>query len=52
MFVRNQLRFHEASGPDYVSLADEVITLDPMNPTMAARLVQPLGMRRRHDPAR
>ena len=23
-----------------------------MNPTMAARLVQPLGMWRRHDPAR
>jgi len=51
-FVDKQLRFDEASGADYVSLADEVITLDPMNPTMAARLVQPLGMWRRHDPAR
>jgi len=40
------------AGADYVSLADEVITLDPMNPTMAARLVQPLGMWRRHDSAR
>jgi aminopeptidase N len=29
-----------------------VITLDPINPTMAARLVQPLGTWRRHDPAR
>jgi aminopeptidase N len=52
IFVDKQLRFDEASGADYVSLADEVITLDPMNPTMAARLVQPLGMWRRHDPAR
>jgi aminopeptidase N len=52
VFVDKQLRFDEASGADYVSLADEVITLDPMNPTMAARLVQPLGMWRRHDPAR
>jgi aminopeptidase N len=48
----NQLRFHDASGAGYVFLADEVITLDPVNPTLAARLVQPLGMWRRHDPVR
>jgi aminopeptidase N len=48
----NQLRFHDASGAGYAFLADEVITLDPVNPTLAARLVQPLGMWRRHDPAR
>jgi aminopeptidase N len=48
----NQLRFHDASGAGYVLLADEVITLDPLNPTTAARLVQPLGSWRRHDPAR
>src|SRR5271165_5566298 len=48
----NQLRFHDASGAGYVFLADEVITLDPINPTTAARLVQPLGAWRRHDPAR
>jgi aminopeptidase N len=48
----NQLRFHDASGAGYVFLADEVITLDPINPTTAARLVQPLGTWRRHDPAR
>jgi aminopeptidase N len=48
----NQLRFHDASGAGYAFLADEVITLDPANPTLAARLVQPLGMWRRHDPAR
>ena len=48
----NQLRFHDANGAGYGFLADEVITLDPINPTTAARLVQPLGAWRRHDPAR
>jgi len=48
----NQIRFHDASGAGYAFLADEVITLDPINPTTAARLVQPLGAWRRHNPAR
>jgi aminopeptidase N len=48
----NQLRFHDKSGAGYVLLADEVIALDPLNPTTAARLVQPLGSWRRHDSAR
>jgi aminopeptidase N len=48
----NQLRFHDASGAGYAFLADEVIALDPINPTTAARLVQPLGSWRRYDPAR
>jgi aminopeptidase N len=48
----NQFRFHAASGAGYVFLADEVIALDRANPTLAARLVQPLGAWRRHDPAR
>jgi aminopeptidase N len=48
----NQLRFHEASGAGYAFLADEVITLDAFNPTIAARLVQPLGAWRRHEPGR
>jgi aminopeptidase N len=48
----NQRRFHEASGAGYRLLADEVIALDPLNPTTAARLVQPLGSWRRHEPAR
>jgi aminopeptidase N len=48
----NQLRFHDAGGAGYVLLAEEVIALDPINPTTAARLVQPLGSWRRHDPAR
>jgi aminopeptidase N len=48
----NQLRFHDASGAGYRFLADEVIALDPLNPTTAARLVQPLGSWRRHDTGR
>jgi aminopeptidase N len=48
----NQLRFHDAGGAGYGFLADEVIALDPLNATMAARLVQPLGQWRRQDAAR
>jgi aminopeptidase N len=48
----NQVRFHDARGGGYMLLADEVIALDPVNPTTAARLVQPLGSWRRHDAAR
>ena len=48
----NQVRFHDPSGAGYAFLADEVIAIDPSNPTTAARLVQALGAWRRHDPAR
>jgi aminopeptidase N len=48
----NQLRFHDASGAGYRLLADEVIALDPLNPTTAARLVQALASWRRHEPGR
>jgi aminopeptidase N len=48
----NQLRFHDASGDGYAFLADEVLAIDPANPTLAARLVQPLGTWRRHDDTR
>jgi aminopeptidase N len=48
----NQVRFHDRGGGGYEFLADQVLALDPLNPLMAARLVQPLGHWRRHDPAR
>ncbi|HXC26766.1 MAG TPA: aminopeptidase N [Stellaceae bacterium] len=48
----NQLYFHDASGAGYAFLADEVLTLDPDNPQVAARMVQALGQWRRFDPAR
>jgi aminopeptidase N len=48
----NPLRFHDPRGAGYALLEDEVVALDPDNPTTAARLVQPLGAWRRYDPAR
>jgi aminopeptidase N len=48
----NQVRFHDAGGAGYAFLADQVIALDPINATTAARTVQALGAWRRHDPAR
>jgi aminopeptidase N len=48
----NPLRFHDASGAGYAFLADQVATLDPLNPLMASRLVQPLGQWRRQDRSR
>jgi aminopeptidase N len=47
----NQLHFHDAAGAGYQFLADEVLTLDPDNPQVAARMVQALGQWRRFDPA-
>lgn len=46
------MRFHDRSGAGYVFLADEVIAIDPGNPTTAARLVQPLCAWRRQNPER
>ncbi|MBV8778338.1 MAG: aminopeptidase N, partial [Alphaproteobacteria bacterium] len=48
----NPLHFHDALGSGYAFLADEVLLLDPDNPQVAARMVQPLGQWRRFDPAR
>ncbi len=48
----NPLRFHDPSGEGYAFLAGEVLALDPANPTLAARLVQPLGSWPRHEPRR
>ena len=48
----NQLRFHAADGSGYRFLADQVLTLDPINPQVAARLLGPLGPWRRFDAAR
>ena len=48
----NPVRFHDKSGGGYRFLAEQVMALDPRNPMMAARLLQPLGQWRRHDAAR
>jgi aminopeptidase N len=48
----NPVRFHALDGEGYAFLADWVMALDPMNPLLAARLLQPLGQWRRYDNAR
>ena len=41
--VGNPYRFHEPDGAGYRFLADQVLATDAFNPTLAARLVAPLG---------
>ncbi len=48
----NPVRFHDRSGGGYAFLVEQVLKLDTLNPLMAARLLQPLGQWRRHDPTR
>ena len=48
----NQLRFHAADGSGYCFLADQVLALDPINPQIAARLLNPLGPWRRYGEGR
>ncbi|HZT51624.1 MAG TPA: aminopeptidase N C-terminal domain-containing protein, partial [Stellaceae bacterium] len=48
----NPVRFHDKSGEGYAFLADRVIAIDPANPLLAARMLQPMGHWRRHDPGR
>ena len=48
----NACQFHQASGEGYVFLADQVITLNGLNPQVAARMVSPLIQWRRYDESR
>ncbi len=48
----NPLHFHREDGEGYRFLADAVIALDPINGSIAARLVGPLGQWRRQAPQR
>jgi len=48
----NQLRFHAADGTGYRFLVDRVLELDPINPQIAARLLQPIVRWRRFDTGR
>ncbi len=41
-FVSNAAQFHRADGAGYRYLAEQVITIDPVNPRLAARLAAPL----------
>ncbi|MDE2042750.1 MAG: aminopeptidase N, partial [Alphaproteobacteria bacterium] len=51
-FAGNQRMFHRLDGAGYALLADTIITLDPINPTTAAKLTPPLGKWRRFDTTR
>ncbi len=48
----NPVRFHDPSGAGYVFLADHVLAIDPMNPQIAARLVNPFTAWKRYDERR
>ena len=48
----NPVRFHDRSGAGYRFLADQVLTLDPLNPQVAARMMGQFSRIRRYDPAR
>ncbi len=50
-FAENLAHFHRPDGAGYRFLADRVLELDPLNPQISARLVQPLGRWRRTAPA-
>ena len=45
----NPARFHDPAGAGYRFLADQVLTLDPLNPQVAARLLTPLRNWRRFE---
>jgi aminopeptidase N len=49
--VGNPARFHDPSGAGYRFLADQILSVDGFNPSVAARMVDPLGGWRRYVPA-
>jgi aminopeptidase N len=46
----NPVRFHDPSGAGYRFLADQVLAVDGFNPSVAARLLEPLGQWARYAP--
>ncbi len=51
-FAANPVCFHALTGSGYAFVAEQVLTLDPMNPHIAARLAGRFSAWRRHLPAR
>ncbi|WP_374439595.1 aminopeptidase N [Pseudomonas panipatensis] len=49
---QNLINFHRADGSGYRFLADQVITLNALNPQIASRLLAPLTRWRKYAPAR
>ncbi len=50
--VGNPYRFHAPDGEGYRFLADQIISVDPFNPSVAARMVEPLSSWARFEPGR
>ena len=48
----NPSQFHAIDGSGYQFLADNVLELDAMNPSIAARLIQVMARWKRYDSAR
>ncbi|MGC1455504.1 MAG: aminopeptidase N [Nitrospirota bacterium] len=48
----NPVRFHDPDGAGYAFLADQVLAIDPMNPQIAARLLNPFTLWNRYDEKR
>jgi len=51
-FAANHVRFHAADGAGYAFLADQVLSLDKLNPQVAARMARGFDRWKRFDPAR
>ena len=51
-FCGNAIAFHRADGEGYRFLADQIITLNGLNPQIAARQLTPLTRWRKYDAGR
>ena len=51
-FCANQVRFHAADGAGYAFVADQILTLDALNPQIAARIARAFDRWRKFDPQR
>jgi len=51
-FTGNQVNFHKADGSGYAFIADQVITLDGLNPQIAARIAGAFAQWQRFDAGR
>ena len=48
----NHVRFHAADGSGYAYLADQIIALDKLNPSVAARMARAFDRWKKFDPGR
>ena len=49
VFAANTIHFHAADGSGYEWVADQVVAIDPKNPQVAARIVEPLTRWQKFD---